>query len=261
MMAGWAPEGPPALVVGSGKGGVGKSVTSLLLATSLAAQGRRVLLFDADQNLGNLHVLLGVRPSARMEALLYEGLDPDELVRPVAPNLWLLPGDSGTESLYGLEAVDRARLHHRLSALYDGYDVVVIDAGAGIESVVRVATMRATRLLVVAAPEPTALTDAYALMKIVTLQVPELPIDVCVNRADDEREGREAYEKLATACERFLRRGVRYLGAIPEDPMVRAAVRDPQRLLPLLTASPAAQAVRRGVLDRLDLPTPARCSE
>ena len=261
MTAGWAPEGPPALVVGSGKGGVGKSVTSLLLATSLAAQGRRVLLFDADQNLGNLHVLLGVRPSARMEALLYEGLAPDELVQPVAENLWLLPGDSGTESLYGLEAIDRARLHHRLSALYDGYDAVVIDAGAGIESVVRVATMRATRLVVVAAPEPTALTDAYALMKIVTLQVPELPIDVCVNRADDEREGREAYEKLATACERFLRRGVRYLGAIPEDPMVRAAVRDPRRLLPLLTASPAAQAVREGVLDRLDLPTPARCSE
>jgi flagellar biosynthesis protein FlhG len=253
-----APEGPQVLVVGSGKGGVGKSLVSVLLATAVAAQGRRVLLFDADHNLGNLHVLLGVRPVGRIEHLLH-GASPDELVQPVGDGLWLLPSDSGAEALHGLEALERARLHHRLTTLYDGYDVVVVDAGAGLEGVVRMAMLRASRLVAVTVPEPTALTDAYALMKLVSLQLPELPIDVIVNRALDEADGRQAYERLAAATERFLRRGIRYLGAIPEDTMVRAAVRDPQHLLELLSASPAGHAVRELLSDRIEMPLVARC--
>ena len=88
----------PTIVVGSGKGGVGKSVVSLLLATALAAEGRRVLLLDGAQNMGNLHVLLGVRPGARMDALLGGEVAAPELVQAVAPNLWLLAGESGERS-------------------------------------------------------------------------------------------------------------------------------------------------------------------
>jgi flagellar biosynthesis protein FlhG len=247
----------PTIVVGSGKGGVGKSVVSVLIATALAAQGRRVLLVDGDQNLANLHVLLGVRPGARMESMLSGEIEAPELVQAVAANLWLLPGESGTESLYALEALDRARLQRRLSDLYQQFDMVVVDAGAGIESVVRVATMRATRLLVVTAPEPTALTDAYALMKIVHQQLPDLPIGILVNRCLNADEGRDAFVKLATACERFLRREVRFVGALPEDQSIRLAVRNPVRLLETLQASQAAQSLKT-VLDRLDLPAMAR---
>jgi flagellar biosynthesis protein FlhG len=252
------PERPAILVVGSGKGGVGKSVLSVLLGAALAEQGRRVLLFDADHNLGNLHVLLGVRPAARLEALLHGDVSPAELVRPVSEHLWLLPGDSGAESLHGLEPLDRARLHHRLSSVYDDFDTVIVDAAAGIDGVIRTATMRASRLVTVTAPEPAALTDAYALMKIVHLQAPRLPIDVLVNRCVEPVEGRAAYDKLAAACERFLRRGVRYLGAIPEDQAIRAAVRDPGHFLALLTASEAARTLRSCVLDRMELPEPIR---
>lgn len=251
-------EGPLTIVVGSGKGGVGKSLVSVLVAQACAAAGHRTLLFDADHNLANLHVLLGVRPKARLESVLLGETAPEALVQEVAEHLALLPGDSGAETLYGLDGRDRARLHHRLSAIYERFDVVIVDAGAGLEGVVRACSMRAGRLLVVTAPEPAALTDAYALMKIVHLQVPDLPMDVLVNRTLDADEGREAFDKLATACERFLRRGIRYLGAIPEEEALRRAVRDPRSLLERLARSGAHQLVKEAVLDRLDLPVPAR---
>jgi flagellar biosynthesis protein FlhG len=248
----------PAVVVGSGKGGVGKSVVSLLLAAALAARGRRVLLLDGAQNMANLHVLLGVRSGARIEDLLGGAVSPPHMVQQVAPNLWLLPGESGNEALYAMEPVDRARVQHRLSELYDAFDTVVVDTAAGIESVVRVASMGATRLLVVTAPEPTALTDAYALMKIVNRQIPGLPMDIVVNRCLDADEGRDAFVRLATACERFLRRGVRYAGALPEDQALRLAVREPHRLLESIPATSAGRAMRESVLDGLDLAGGAR---
>ncbi|MEP6571526.1 MAG: AAA family ATPase [Gemmatimonadota bacterium] len=248
------PAGPPAIVVGSGKGGVGKSVVSVLLAAQLVEQGRRVLLVDGDQNLGSLHVLLGVRPVARLEEMLNDSIAPRDMLQPVGERLWLLPADSGAESLYAMGSVDRARLHHRLSTVYDGFDAVIIDAGPGIESVVRVSTMRATRLVVVTVPEPAALTDAYALIKIVNLQVPELPIDILANRAMDEAEGRACYERLATAADRFLRREVRYLGTLVEDESVRMAVREPGRLLTGVKSGPVAEEMAAIAADRFELP-------
>jgi flagellar biosynthesis protein FlhG len=251
-------EHTPTIVVGSGKGGVGKSVVSVLLATALAVQGRRVLLLDGDQNLANLHVLLGVRPGVRAELLLQGELTAPDLVQQIGPNLWLLAGESGAEGLYGLAMHDRARIQRRLSDVYQRFDVVIVDAGAGLESVVRVATMRGTRLLVVTAPEPTALSDAYALMKIVSLQLPELPIDVLVNRCLDPDEGHDAYARLATACERFLRRGVRFAGALPEDHAIRLAVRDPRHLLEAIQTTQAAHTLKGTILNRLELPETAR---
>jgi flagellar biosynthesis protein FlhG len=240
--------------VGSGKGGVGKSVVAIVLAKALADLGRRVLLFEGDQNLATLHLVLGVRPTGRLASLIDgdEG-SPTDLLTPVGERLWLLPGDSGAEALYALGPVERARLHHRLSALYDGFDAIVIDAAAGLESVVRVATMRATRLLVVTVPEPVALTDAYALIKIVSWQVPELGIDVLVNRTKNDAEGTTTFDRLRTAAERFLRRPLHYLGAVPEDDAVGAAMRGQPPLLLGAEAGPAVRALRSIAAHQLDL--------
>jgi flagellar biosynthesis protein FlhG len=147
-----------------------------------------------------------------------------------------LPGDSGTDTLYGLAAIDRARLHHRLSALYEGFDAVIVDSGPGIESVVR-ATMRARRLVVVSTPEPAALSDSYALIKIVTQQVPSLAIDVLANRVANPAEGVAVFERLALAADRFLRRGLSYLGAVPEDVALARRVREPGALLKEIPAA------------------------
>lgn len=246
------------LLVASGKGGVGKSVVSCLLAATLAERGHRVLLADADQNMGDLHVLLGAHPLGHQAELLSGTRNASELVQAVGQRLWLLPGDSGSEHLYAIGETDRARLYWRLTEAFRGFDMVVVDAGSGLESAVRVAAMRADRLVVVTTPEPPALTDAYALVKLATLRAPELPVEVLVNRALDGEDGRLAYEKLALAAERFLRRGLRYLGALPEDASVRRAVRDPQRFLADLCRSEAARSVRSEVLDRMDLAQPAR---
>ena len=223
-------DGPAAFVVGSGKGGAGKSVLSILLATALARDGHRVLLVDGAQNQANLHVLLGLTPIRRLGDLLRGESDPEGLLIEVASGLSLLPGESGAENVYALAAVDRARLHRRLTGLYDRFDMVVIDAGPGLESAVR-ATMRASRLVVVAVPEPAALSDAYALVKIVSLQVPSLPVDVLVNRAERSGDGPAVFGRLALAARRFLRRELSCLGVVAENPAVREGVRRPGGLL------------------------------
>jgi flagellar biosynthesis protein FlhG len=251
------PSGPPTIVIGSGKGGVGKSVVSVLAAHRLAQDGRNVLLVDGSQNLGNLHVLLGLTRGVRLEHLLADQMPVRDLLVPVSERLSLLPADSGAEGLYSLGPVDRARLHHRLSTLYDDFDAVVVDAGPGLESVVRVATMRATRCVIVTVPEPAALTDAYATIKIVNLQVGELPVDVLVNRVISEHEGAETFDRLATASERFLHRGLRYLGALWEDDHVRRAVRVPGELGRGLPPGPNYDMLTT-VLERLEVPAPAR---
>jgi flagellar biosynthesis protein FlhG len=224
------------IVIGSGKGGVGKSVLAVLFATALVRDGRRVLLVDGCQNQGNLHILLGVRPAGRLEDLLTGEADLEQLPVDVGPGLRLLPADSGAESLYALSRVDRARLHHQLSSLYDDSETVVVDGGPGIDNVVRVASMGATRLVVVTVPEPTALSDAYALIKIVSLQIPALPVSVLVNRTRSGEEGPAAFERLSLAASRFLGRELDYLGTLPEDDALRADLRRPGALL---AAAPA----------------------
>jgi flagellar biosynthesis protein FlhG len=242
------PEGPPVVVLGSGKGGVGKSVLAVAIAAALARRGRRTLLLDGAQNQGNLHILLGIRPALPLTSVLAGEADPEDLLVPVTDGLTLLPADSGAESLYGLGAVDRARLHRRLSGLYDGFDAVVVDGGSGIESAVRAAGIRASRLAVVAVPEPASLADAYALIKIVSLQVPSVPIEVMVNRASADEEGRVVVDRLRLAAERFLRRDVGWLGCVPEDEALRRAARRPGALLE--TRLEAIEAIAERLGDR-----------
>jgi flagellar biosynthesis protein FlhG len=241
------------IVVGSGKGGVGKSVVSVMLAAAAAERGREVLLLDGEQNLANLHVLLGLGSRGSIESVLSGRAKAQDLVQPVAENLWLLPSESGAEGLYALDALERARLHCRLVELCRRYEVVVVDAGAGIEGVVRAAMLGADRVVLVTAPEPTALMDAHALVKILSLQAPHLPVDVFVNRCADEAEGEAAFARLSAAAEQFLGRRLSLAGVLLEERAVGAAVRDPHRCLMSLMASRAAHTIRDARLDAPDL--------
>jgi flagellar biosynthesis protein FlhG len=246
------------IVVGSGKGGVGKSLVSVMLAAAAAGRGREVLLLDGEQNLANLHVLLGIGARGSIESVLGGRLRVDELVQRVAEHLGLLPSESGAEGLYALDALARARLHSRLVELANGYEVVVVDAGAGIEGVVRAATLGADRVVLVTAPEPTALMDGHALVKILSLQAPHLPIDVVVNRCAGEEEGQNAYARLATASEQFLNRQLHLAAVLLEEPTITAAVREPRRCLARLLETCAAQTIRDARLDCLDLAASTR---
>lgn len=246
-----APASPPpvlpgdteAIVVGSGKGGAGKSLVSVTIAAALAHQGHRVLLVDGDQNLGNLHVLLGVRPRVQPELLIDPTVDPAEVVVAVVPGLSLLPAASGDEAIQRLSGTDRVHLHRRVTTLYPCYDVVVVDAAAGLDSALRCVGLHATRLVLVTTPEPTALTSAYALAKMVYTRLPRLPVDLLVNRTLTAAEGQLAADRLQEAATRFLGRQIRYLGAIPEDDAVRASLAHPAGLVDPAAAGPAQAAV------------------
>ena len=242
-------RGTSAVVIGSGKGGVGKSVIAALLAAALARAGHRVLLFDGAQHQGNLHLLLGTPPAAGLDGALSGTVAPADLVTLIGDGLALLPAESGAEAVYGLPPVDRARLHHRLTAIYDDYDTVVVDTGQGIDGVVRCVFERCARLVVVTAPEPAALSDAYALIKITRMEVPALHVDLLVNRTADDAEGRVVFERLETAVRRFLRRELHYLGAIPESAEIRAAVQRPGTLQALRV--PAVDAVAHRLVGAL----------
>ncbi len=245
------PAAKPVLVVGSGKGGVGKSVISILIAHALSERGLRVLLVDGSQNLGHLHVILGVSVGARLEHVYRGDADPASLIRPVTERLSLLASDSGAEALYGLAAVDQARLHHRLAAAYHEFDLVVVDAGSGVETAVRLATMGGTRLVIVTVPEVAALTDAYALIKLVHAQLPSLPMDVIVNRTGEPADGDEAFDRLASAAERFLGREVGNLGGLPETAALRDTMKRPGALLTDENLGSLRRAIRDLVVNHL----------
>ena len=220
-----------ALVVGGGKGGCGVSVLSVLLASAMARRGRRVLLLDATLNLGNLHVLLSRPPGQTLRALLSGEVAPEDLVMPVDERLWLLPAESGAEALQALTTMDRARLYVRLASLMDDYDVTVVDAGTGLDSVLRAALTRASRLVAVTTPDPAALADTYALIKMLTLESRTVPVDVLVNRAVDGAEGEASWQRLNDATSRFLGRTLGSLGSVTEDDQLVRAVRESRSLL------------------------------
>lgn len=242
------------LVVGSGKGGVGKSVISIMLAAAAAERGREVLLLDGEQNLASLNVLLGLGARESIESVLEGKTEAKDLVQPVADRLWLLPSESGAEGLYALGSLERARIHSRLVELCRHYESVVVDAGAGIEGVVRAAMLGADRVVVVTAPEPTALMDAHALVKILSRQAPHLPVYVLVNRCADGADGRDAFGRLAAASEQFVGRELTLAAVLLEEAAISAAVRDPRRCLSRLMATRAAHTIREARL----LPVPAK---
>lgn len=258
VAGGSAGGGPLVLVVGSGKGGVGKSVLTILLGLIASRAGRRVLLCDADYNLANLHVLLGTPPTSQLDELLAGSIPASAILRSITERLWILPGASGGELLQTLEPLDRARLHARLTSAFAGFDVVLVDAGAGVDGVLRATAMGAGRLVLVTSPEPPALTDAYAVLKLVHLRTPSLPVDVLVNQCQGDGEGRIAYDKLAIAVERFLRKGVRFLGAVGDDSTIRAAVREPGSCLAILERSDTLRRLTPCIVDQMALPMTAR---
>ncbi len=233
-----------ALVVGSGKGGVGKSLVAVTIASSLAAAGKRVLLVDADFNLGTLHVLLGVRPEVQPETLMDPDASVESLVIPVCHNLWLMPAASGAESLQRLGPHERVRWHRRVTGIFPDYDAVIVDCGAGLDGALRVTAMQASRLLLVTTPEPAALTSVYALIKLVHGRLPRLPIDLLVNRTVHADEGAAAATRIHEACRRFLGRDVRYLGAVEEDAAMRASLAHPARLVDPAASGLAQRQVR-----------------
>jgi flagellar biosynthesis protein FlhG len=236
------------IAVASGKGGVGKTWLSISLSQALTRLGQRVLLFDGDLGLANIDVQLGIQPGMDLGTALERHMPLSRAVIAYpAGGFDLIAGRSGSGTLASMPLNRLQGLTAGLRAISASYGRVVVDLGAGIERPVRYLAGRSGFCLVVTTDEPTALTDAYALIKMLTLdaseQHREIPLGVAVNMASSREIGQRTYETLAKACERFLKRQVPLLGVIRRDPKVRDSIASQTPLLIRHPTSPAAQDV------------------
>lgn len=216
---------PLVLSVTSGKGGVGKTNLSVNLATALAGMGKRVVLVDADLGLANVDVLLGLTPQKNLFHLFHEEASLRDILYPTDYGFSILPASSGMSEMLTLSTGQKLELLEAMGDLEDELDYLIVDTGAGINDNVLYFNLASQERLVVLTPEPTSLTDAYALIKLLKLTHGVEHFKVCVNMAADQKAAREIFSCLYQACDRFLS-GVSLdlAGVIPRDPAVRKAV-------------------------------------
>lgn len=210
----WTPTAG-VIVVGAGKGGVGTSVLAAMMGVAAAREGERVLLVDADESMGSLHLMLGL-PDATVgaEALRGGEVTAEELLVPVMPGLDLFPG--GSEPRAEGTSVERRVLLRRVASLFSHYSVVIIDAGSKVDSVMAACRSGAERLLCVTAPDRIAVAASYALLKTSRARFPSLPVELLVNRVD-EKVARSVYSTVRSAADHFLAVNITYGGSIPDD--------------------------------------------
>lgn len=229
------------LSVLSGKGGVGKTTIALNLALALHQEGNRTLLMDCDLGLANLDVLLGITPETTLQDVFLADSDVSSVVHQVEEGFDVLPAASGVPEMVDMTDDMREMFLHRLTPVLGSYDYVFMDLGAGINSTVQTfAGMSLARILVVT-PEPTALTDSYALMKVLVQMYNVRDFLIVVNQVESKQEETATFKRLHSACKRFLDFEPILLGSIRQDPKVAEAIR---RQSPLLKLFPACNAAR-----------------
>ncbi len=228
--------------VSSGKGGVGKTNLSVSLSYALSnVFSRSVLLIDADVGLGNIHLLLNAVPAKTVKNVL-EGEDIEDVIQRCY-GFDVLLGFSGVESLSEIEEVNVANLVHQLSRISHRYDYIVFDTSAGIDGKVLNFLRNSDSTYVVTTPEPTALTDAYALIKTLSKIYSYESFKVIVNMYRSKMEALSTFEKLEYACSKFLNLNLLLAGTIPFSKRVRDAVKERRLLIRENPFDPFSEAV------------------
>jgi flagellar biosynthesis protein FlhG len=241
------------LAVTSGKGGVGKTNVAANLALALAARNRRILLVDGDVSLANLDLLLGAMPSHNVADAISGRMPLEDVIVSTYRNIRLVPAASGDLDLANLDDFRRECFLRSLSKLDGDTDLMLIDTGAGIAKNVTSLALAADEILVVTTPEPTSVSQAYAMIKILAVyrQVP--PLKVLVNMAKDADQALSVYNRICKVSAQFLRSTPEYWGHIEEDAAVRRAVSNQEPFVLSAPQSAAAQAIERLAQRVLDL--------
>jgi len=218
-----APSAPQVIAVASGKGGVGKTFFSLQLSRRAAARGKRVLLMDADLGLANADVMLGISAPRTVQEALQGDCELRDVVMPGGHGFDILPGGSGLHQLTALDIRQQQLMLDEMSSLGTEYDLVVIDTGAGIGDNVLYFASASEAVLIVLTPDPTSLTDAYALIKVLSRQRDTDHFMVVVNQAD-EVEGQIVFRRLLSVADRYLDVHLDYMGHLDNAPAVRRSI-------------------------------------
>lgn len=232
------------ITVTSGKGGVGKTNVTINMAISLSELGLKVIILDADFGLANIDILFGIMPKFSLVDVIHNRKNILEVLSDGPKNIKFISGGSGVEELIKLERSQLERFVDNISLLDKIADVILIDTGAGLSDNVMNFVMAADEVVLVTTPEPTSITDAYALIKMVSNRDKEKIIRVIVNRAENVNEANDILNKLSLVAQKFLTLKLHSLGYILQDDAVIKAVKMQQPFSLLFPKSQAAKNVR-----------------
>lgn len=249
------------LTVTSGKGGVGKSNLVLNAAIVLSRRKKKVLILDADMGLANIDILIGMASRYNLSHVLSGEMELVDVIGEGPSGIHVLPASSGVEWMANLTVEQKHVFVEKMDGLNGLYDVVLIDTGAGISSNVTYFNLAAQTRIVIVTPEPTSLTDAYALIKVLHQSYHQKEFEVVVNFVGSEKEALEVYRNLTTVADRFLDVRLGYMGHIERDDHLRRAV---LRQSPVVDAFPEATVSRcyEAIARRIaQLPTDAMASQ
>lgn len=235
------PKQTKVITITSGKGGVGKSNFTLNFALSLQSKGYKVVVFDADIGLANLDVLMGVTPSYNLYHLLRREKTIWEVLQKGVQDLEFIAGGSGFQNLLELDEAQLSYFLQEISKLNGYADFILFDTGAGLSKETLRFILAAHEVILVTIPEPTAITDAYAIIKMVHATKPDTKFQLMINRATDAQEGTQTAQKITMVAKQFLNMEIQTLGFIPEDSTVSKAVKRQVPFVSLFPFSPASK--------------------
>ena len=212
------------LAVTSGKGGVGKTNLTVNLALALAEHGQRILILDGDLGLANVDIAFGLTARYTIEHLLSGEKTIEEIILPGPRGIGIIPGGSGVQGLANLERDKLTFVLANLGRIEKMADLLIIDTGAGLGQTVMNFLQAADDVIMVTTPEPTALTDAYGVLKTLRKEAGEVPIHVVVNRVRSEADAQATFKRLETAVNKFLNGSLNFIGWVYDDPLVGRSI-------------------------------------
>ncbi|MCC5796918.1 MAG: MinD/ParA family protein [Methylophaga sp.] len=230
------------IAIASGKGGVGKTNVTVNLGVAMASQGKEVVLLDADLGLANIDVMLGLHPQYNLLNVLEGSKTLREIMIEGPSGLKIIPATSGVQRMAELTPAEHAGMIQAFSELEQHIDVLLIDSAAGIADSVVSFTRAAQEVIVVVCDEPASITDAYALIKLLSRDHKVERFHIIANMCRSVQEGRELFDKIALVCDRFLDVTLDFMGIVPFDEDLRRAVKKQRSVVEFIPRSKSAMA-------------------